>query len=114
VAKREPKTIEEARTLILSLVPNDSRLYIRAHYHDHRNSGSWYQHVSYCCSIENKMFEHKVDVESHTPAQLCRLAIAAVQKALGPLALPAVKPRKVSPAARPKLKGPAQPRLSFR
>lgn len=75
---KEPKTIQDARELILALVPNNHRVYISAHWHDERSSGRAWSSSGYSCSVYNATAKEIIDVESPTPAGL----VAAVHRAL--------------------------------
>ena len=116
MAKREPKNIEEARTLILATVPEGSHVWIYASWSDYRKGGSKSSSESYRCHVIHDERKIDVTVESHLPAQLCRLLIAAIYRAQQPLALsdaPARTKPKPKPVLRPALPPRDHPRLNF-
>ena len=73
---REPKTIEEARALIVSALPARWECYISAHFHDHPGRSS----AGYRASINRENADHRdcVCVEAGNPAQLAKQTIKAL------------------------------------
>jgi hypothetical protein len=86
---REPETIEEARAIILQLVPNGCRVHMFASWFDHREKGSKYSSVSYACTLYGVALSRS-EIEASSPAGLVR----AVYNAL-------LAPRDPQPTPRP-------------
>jgi hypothetical protein len=102
-AKREPKTIEEARTLLLAFVPDWLDVTVYAHWSDYRGEGRAWSSVGYSCTLYRggPARDKLLDVQAHTPAKLCKEVVAKLA------ALLAAEQRAASGALRrPKFGGP--------
>lgn len=75
--RKEPKSIEEARPLILGMVPNHCRVHIYAHWGESREDGRAWSSVGYDCTIYGPTGQLIIDVKAPTPAGL----VAAVHRA---------------------------------
>lgn len=76
---REPETIEEAREIILQLVPNGCTVHLFASWFDERSKGSKYSRVGYNCSLFGGPFVLRAELEASSPAGLVRAVYNALQ-----------------------------------
>lgn len=108
---REPKTIDEVRTLLKAAVPDGTRLHLSAYYYDHPDAGTSYSRVDYSCSMDHEKLRIKIEVRAHKPADLAKKAIKALAEAQQPRDLVVVA--KPSPArSRRTPRTPSVPKLT--
>lgn len=88
--KREPKTLEEARQLLLSALPEgDYSLCCGVNYCDNLGRGFASHTAQYNCGVIHDG-KHLVSESAATPAKLVKQAIEALHKALLPRGLSVV------------------------
>ena len=81
---REPKTIDEVRTLLKAAIPDGTRLCLTAYYYDHPDAGTDYSRVDYSCSMDHEALRIKIEVQAHKPADLAKKALKALAEAQQP------------------------------
>jgi hypothetical protein len=94
--RKQPKTIQDARELILAMVPNGFRVYVYAHWHDSREMGHCYSSVGYSCSVYGAAGKEIIDVQSPTPPGL----VGAVYNAFAELHVKAAAEAAAAAAAK--------------
>lgn len=106
-AKREPKTLEEARQLLLSALPEgDYTLFCGVDYYDNLGRGYASHTVRYNCGVMRDG-DHLVSETAATPAKLAKQAIEALHRALLPRGLAVVaQPQRPAPRANRSTKVP--------
>lgn len=84
---REPKTIDEVRTLLRAAVPDGTWLVLTAYYCDHPDAGTCYSSTKYACEMRNEALRIKIEVQAHKPADLAKKALKALAEAQQPRGL---------------------------
>jgi hypothetical protein len=76
---KEPKSIEEAREILIAVIGNGRRLYISAHWHDSIHDGQARSSVGFQCDVgpAEGYLTTEIEARGATPGELVRNVLKA-------------------------------------